>query len=386
MVNPELIQGPLPSLDRTALDGLLSDIAARWREFERQKQISPDIIDRFRTLGVYRAFVAKQFGGWECSPSEFCHLIEAISAADGSAGWVASFGVAAILLSALPVSTLRTLYSDTPDIVIAGGIFPARPATRVPGGFAINGRWCFASGCMAADFICVGFTASDDKMPGLPRMAVLRSDKVRVVPNWDVVGLIGTGSHDVVVDDAVVPEQWTFVRGGGSSLDGPLYEYPSLSLAAQALAVVALGIARGALDEVVAIANGLSSVRASAKSGDRAYTQIELAKAEAELRSARSWFYEAIEDVWRILLAGEMPTREQISLLRLSSTHGTRVAADVARRVQILTGMTGVSESSPLAAKVRDVQMITQHAFLGETTYQNAGAIFSGLASSPGYL
>jgi len=239
---------------------------------------------------------------------------------------------------------------------------------------------------MAANFICVGFTASDDKMPGLPRMAVLTSDKARIVPNWDVVGLIGTGSHDVVVDNAVVPEQWTFIRGGQSSLDGPLYQYPSLSLAAQVLAVVALGIARGALDEVVAIASGRSSVRASAKSGDRAYAQIELAKAEGDLRSARSWFYEAIDDVWRTLLAGDTPTREQISLLRLSSTHGTQVAADVARRVQMLTGMTGMFESSPLAAQVRDVQMITQHTFLGETTYQNAGAIFFGMAPSVGYL
>ena len=330
--------------------------------------------------------MARRFGGWECSPSEFCHLIEAISAADGSAGWLASFGVGAILLSALPVPTLRALYTDTPDIVIAGGTFPARPATRVPGGFAINGRWCFVSGCTSADLICVSFTASDDKMPCLPRMAVLASNKARIIPNWDVVGLIGTGSHDVAVDNIVVPEQCTFVRGGGSSLDGPLYEYPSLSLAAQVLAAVALGIARAALDEVMAIANGRSSVRASAKSGDRPYTQIELAKAEADLRSARSWFYEAIDDVWRTLLAGDAPTRKQISLLRLSSTHGTQVAADVARRGQILTGMTGVFESSPLAAQVRDVQMITQHTFLGETTYQNAGAIFFGLASSPGYL
>jgi hypothetical protein len=73
-------------------------------------------------------------------------------------------------------------------------------------------------------------------------------------------------------------------------------------------------------------------------------------------------------------------------LLRLSSTHGTQISADAARRVQMLTGMTGVCESSPLAAQVRDAQMITQHAFLGETTYQNAGAIFFGSASSPGYL
>ena len=143
MVIPELVRGLPPTLDRIALDGLLSEVRARRKEFERQKQISPDIIDRFRTLGIYRALVARRFGGWECSPAEFCRLIEAIAAADGSAGWVASFGVGAILLSALPVSTLRALYSDTPDIVIAGGIYPARPADRVSGGFAINGRWRF---------------------------------------------------------------------------------------------------------------------------------------------------------------------------------------------------------------------------------------------------
>jgi indole-3-acetate monooxygenase len=386
MVVSELIRGLPPTLDRTALYGLLSEVRARRKEFERQKQISPDIIDRFRTLGIYRALVARRFGGWECSPAEFCHLIEAIAAADGSAGWVASFGVGAILLSALPVSTLGALYSDTPDIVIAGGNYPARPAGRVAGGFAVNGRWCFASGCMSADFICVSFTTSNDKMPCLPRMAVLASNRARVLPNWDVVGLIGTGSHDVAVDNVVVPEHWTFVRGGESSLDGPLYKYPSLSFAAQVLAAVALGIGRAALDEVIAIADGRSPVRASAKSGDRPYTQIELAKAEADFRSARSWFYEAIDDVWRTLLAGDALTREQISLLRLSSTHGTQIAADAARRAQMLTGMTGVSENSPLAAQVRDAQMITQHAFLGETTYQNAGAIFFGLASQVGYL
>ena len=128
MVNPELMRGLPPRLDRTAFDRLLSEVAARRKEFERQKQISPDIIDRFRTLAL-SGIGGEAVGGWECSPAEFCHLIEAISAADGSAGWVASFGVGAILLSALPVSTLSALTLDTPDIVIAGGIFPARPAT-----------------------------------------------------------------------------------------------------------------------------------------------------------------------------------------------------------------------------------------------------------------
>ena len=81
MVIPELVRGLPPTLDRIALDGLLSEVRARRKEFERQKQISPDIIDRFRTLGIYRALVARRFGGWECSPAEFCRLIEAIAAA-----------------------------------------------------------------------------------------------------------------------------------------------------------------------------------------------------------------------------------------------------------------------------------------------------------------
>ena len=73
-------------------------------------------------------------------------------------------------------------------------------------------------------------------------------------------------------------------------------------------------------------------------------------------------------------------------MLRLSSTHASRVAADVTRRAQMVTGMSGVYETSPLAQQVRDAQMITQHAFMGEITYQNAGAMLFGLKPLPGYL
>ncbi|MCF5779764.1 flavin-dependent monooxygenase, partial [Pseudomonas poae] len=74
------------------------------------------------------------------------------------------------------------------------------------------------------------------------------------------------------------------------------------------------------------------------------------------------------------------------NLLRLSSTHATRVAADVARTAQMLSGMSGVYNDSPLARCVNDAQVVTQHAFMGDITYQNAGAMFFGKQPLPGYL
>jgi len=370
----------------TALEALLPEIRQRRKEFEKQQHISPDIIQRFKEIGVYRALVARRFGGDEKSPAEFCQLIERIAEADGSAGWVASFGIGGVYLAALPLATLEKLYANGPDVVFAGGIFPPQPAELVEGGFKVSGRWSWGSGSMGAEVVGAGILPKNAEGSGLPRMAVMPREKVQIVPNWDVMGLLGTGSHDIVVKDVVVPEEWTFVRGGAASLDTPLYRYPTLSFAAQVLTVVGLGIGRAAINEVLGMAAGRASVTGAPNLGERIYVQLEIARIEAELRAARAWFYAAIDDVWQVLLAGGTPTDHQVSMLRLSTTHASRVGADVARRAQMLSGGTGVYESSPLAAQVRDAQMITQHAFMGDITYQNAGAMLFGHKPLPGYL
>jgi len=359
---------------------------ARTEEFDQQKCISQDVIERFRTLGIYRALVPKRFGGDERSPAEFCQMVEEISRADGSAGWVASFGMSPVYLSALPLETIKKVYADSPDVVFAGGIFPPQPAAYVEGGLEVNGRWKFSSGCMGASLIGVGIAPKKGDMLGLPRLAVMPREKVRIEQTWNVVGLIGTGSHDVVIEGVVVPEDWTFVRGGPSNLDEPFFRYPSLSFATQVLSVVGLGVARAALDELAGMASGRISVTGAPSLSDRPLAQVEMAKAEASLRAARAWFYEAIDDAWRSILAGDVVSVEQTNMLRLSSTHATRIAAEVARTAQMLSGMSGVYRTSPLSRFVNDTLVITQHAFMGDMTYQNAGAIFFGNKPLPGYL
>lgn len=369
---------------REALLPLLNEIAARSREFEQQRHIDDDIIARFKQTGVYRALVPKRYGGDERTPAEFCELIEQISSADGSAGWVASFGMSPFYLGALPADTLSELWREGPDVVFAGGIFPTQKARSADGGYRVSGRWKFASGSMGASVLGVGIVP--DAGQPLPRMAVLPRASVTIDPVWNSVGLAGTGSHDLLVNDVFVPQEWTFIRGGALNLEGPLYRYPVLSLATQVLSVVALGIARAALSEIYAISHRQQSVTGAPKLADRPQAQMQIARCEAELRSARAWFYEAIDDVWQRLLAGDEASSAQINALRLSSTHATRVAADVARQTLALNGMGGVAMTSPLQRYVRDTLVIAQHAFMGDLSYLNAGTLFFGGEPLPGYL
>jgi alkylation response protein AidB-like acyl-CoA dehydrogenase len=360
-----------------AFTQLLVDVRAERGEIEKLGHVPPAMVDKLKAAGIYRAMTAKRFGGDELSPADFLRMVEAIATADGSTGWVASFGVSATYLAALPIETLRMIYANGPDLVFAGSPFPPQVATRVPGGLNINGRWKFGSGSMGASLIGVGITLAEESQggPKLPRMAVLPRDKVTIEPNWDVIGLIGTGSHDLVVHNAVVPEEWTFIRGGKPSLDIPLYRYPPLGLAAQVLAVVGLGVARAALDELAGRASGPKSITGAAKLIDRPYVHLELAKAEAILRSARAFFYETTESVWATLLRGDPVTLEQATLVRLAASHAAHSGAEATRIAYTLSGTAGIFTSHPISRYLRDAMVVPQHAFLNEGTYETAGRV-----------
>ena len=374
---------------RIDLDELCDEIRERAcsGEFDQQAYVSQDIIQKLKQLGVYRAFVPKRFGGDEISPRQFCELIERLSMADGSVGWVASFGMSPAYLGSLPEATLQELYKDSPDIVFAGGIFPPQSAELVDDCFMVNGRWKFSSGCKGADIVGVGIAPKKhNETQGLPRMAVLPAHKAKIEMTWDTVGLKGTGSHDLVVENVSVPEAWTFVRGEPSKLPEPFFKYPSLSLATQVLTVVGIGVAAAALDEFKKLAPGKASITGGAEIANRPVTQYEFSQAQAEFLAARNWFYQTMDVVWNEILAGRKPDPDLISDMRLSCTHAARVSARVARKMQMLAGMTAIYTNNPFSRFVNDTNVVTQHAFMGDNTLQNAGAMSFGLNPTPGYL
>ena len=383
--NPAPPDAPYLTTPDDRMAALLAAVRAGRESFMAERQVSRDIVEQLRALGVYRAMVGRQFGGDERSPGDFCRLIELIAEADGSTAWVASFGASATYLAALPEPTLRALYANGPDVIFAGGLFPVQPAERVPGGFRVSGRWKFASGCTGADVVGVGIVTSDGQASGLPRFAVMPAQNATVAPNWEVIGLQGTGSHDLVLQDVFVPEEWTFARGAPASVDATTYRYPVLALAAQVLAVVGLGIARAALTDLAAMAVGRVSIIGGASFAERPYFQSELAKAEAELRSARGFFYDATEAVWDTVLAGSRPAPEAVALLRLASTHAARTGAAVSRVACGLAGTGALTIGHSLSRAMCDSLVVAQHAFLNEGTLQSAGQALLGLKSAPGF-
>ncbi|MFM0023853.1 acyl-CoA dehydrogenase family protein [Paraburkholderia azotifigens] len=373
--------------DALPLDTVIAEIAARRDEFDRLSHVPRDVIAKLKRAGIYRAGTPRCFGGDARAPGEFLAMIERIAVADGSAAWVASFGSANVYLAALPLATQQAIYASGPDQVFAGGLFPVQVAQAAPGGWRVHGTWKFASGCKGADWLGVGIgVGKDGGAPGKPRTAVFRAAQVEIVENWDVVGMQGTGSHDLRVTDQFVAEDWTFVRGGTPTIDEPLYRYPTIAYAAQVLAVVNLGLARAALDVANHMAGGRKTTTGAPQLADRAYYRIELAKAEAQLRSARAFFYESTDEVWQSILAGNDVTPDQVSLLRLAATQIAREGADVVGRAYRLGGTMAIYRSHPLQRLMRDAMVVTQHAFLGEGNYDGAGAVFVGVPPIPGYL
>ncbi|WP_019810869.1 acyl-CoA dehydrogenase family protein [Saccharomonospora halophila] len=371
--------------DAATFADVLAELEHRKAEFDEQRYVPKDFIERLKQVGIYRAATPAKFGGEPLPPAEFLDRIERISAVDGSTGWVASFGSALIYLAALPLETQAELYRDGPDVTFAAGLFPVQSGETTDRGFRVDGRWKFASGCMGADVLGVGIPG-DSSTGGKPRTALLNPEQVEIVREWDVVGMRGTGSFDLVVHDTEVPHEWTFIRGGEPTVDEPLYRYPVIAYASQVLAVVASGVARAALDHAKRVGSGYAGVTGAPRLADRPYYRTQVASAEAALRSARSWFYELSHEVWETVVSGDVATDEQNAHLRLASAHLAKTASDVVSGLVEISGTAPINRSHPLQRLLGDALVPKQHAFLGPALYDSAGAALMGLEpTTPGF-
>ncbi|WP_213571056.1 acyl-CoA dehydrogenase family protein [Rhodococcus sp. USK13] len=369
---------PPPGLGRdAAFEFALEVLHERRDEFRDQHFVPRDFVDLLKLAGVYRAAVPAQFGGEPTPPAEFLELVERISRVDPATGWVASFGATVVYLAPLPIDSQKAIYSHGPDITYAGAMFPMQDAERVDGGYILDGTWQFASGCRAADLIGVGLTGGPDSN-GRPLTALLDPSDVEIVDNWDVAGMRSTGSHAVRVKGVFVPDEMTFVRGGEPLVNEPLFRYPSLAYAAQLLAVVALGAARGALDHMCDAGAVKTSVTGGASKGARPSFKDCIARSEADVRSARAFFYEATTAVWKKAVAERPITEADRNELRLAATHAAHVGRRAVLSMFDLAGTAAIYESHPLQRYVQDSLVPAQHAMLQTHTYEAAGSVILG--------
>lgn len=377
----EIAPPPLP------LAEVVAEVERRRDEIDRERHVPRDLVATMKRAGIFRASTPRMFGGDALPPAEFLRMVEAISVADGSAGWVAAFGSANTYLAALPVETQRHIYATGPDQVFAGGLYPLQPARAAEGGWVVSGQWKFASGCMGADWIGVGIATDEIGGNGAPvtRLALAPAAEVEIVRNWDVVGMQGTGSFDTRVSERFYPVEWTCIRGAPGLIDEPLYRYPALAYQAEVHAAVNIGLARAALDIVAAMAGGAKIMPGAQPLADRGYYRAALAHGEARWRSARAFFYETAEQAWDVLLKGDPIDLPLNNLLRLSAAHAAHECADVVQQAYRSAGIAAIQKAHRLQHIVRDTMVVTQHASLSEAIFDDAGAILAGAGGKAGY-
>lgn len=370
---------------REAARSISPTLRERADEIEAARRLPTDLSKRFAAAGFYRMCVPEIYGGLELPPAETMQTIEILARADGASAWCVFIGATSgTVLSMLPEASAREIFS-TPETMLAGVFAPRGKAVVVDGGFRVEGQWQWGSGTQNADWILAGCQVIRNGEPellrnGTPRsrMMIVPASHVEFLDTWYVSGLAGTGSTDFALHDRFVPEQHAVGFGVDGPLPRPLYAFPQFGLLGMGIAAVALGLARAAIDELVEIAGGKTPSGSARPLAARAITQIEVARAEAAVRSARAFYYEAIDDAWQQALAGDLETDRRRDI-RLATTHATHACAEAVDRMYNLGGGTSVYRRSPLQRIFRDVHVATQHMMVSPATLELTGRLLLGL-------
>jgi alkylation response protein AidB-like acyl-CoA dehydrogenase len=362
-----------------AVTALAPAIAARGPEIETARRLPADLLDDLVTAGAFRVMLPKSHGGCGADPMAAFDVFRTLAAADGSTGWTALIGACAWLdLTGLPRDSFDAIY-DGSDVITAGSFRPDGTITMGDDGYRVSGRWAFVSGCEHADVIFANAVAGVvDGIPQL-RIAVLRPDQVTIEDTWHVIGLRGTGSHHVRVDDVVVPAEWTHEPlAEAPCIDEVVVHIPPPPLLSCGVATVALGIARGALADVVELAEHKVPMLDTAALVRNPAFQIALATADAELRAAEALVADSTATLWATSVAGSTLSLDERARVRAGSAWATARAAAVVDAAYHAAGGSALYLDSPLQRRLRDVHAVTQHFLVRPDTMVTAGRILAG--------
>ncbi len=355
---------------------------------EERRRLPPELVAALADAGVYRLLVPESAGGLEAHPRVLVEVVEALARGDGAVGWCAAINATSGLLAGyLPPAAAREIHAD--PRAISGGVFaPRGRAVPGDGGFTVTGRWPFASGCQDCTWLMGGCVVDDGEggvltLPsGMPdvRLALAPAAEFAIHDTWHVMGLRGTGSHDIELSGAHVPAEHTasfFTEPPTAT--GPLYAFPLFGLLALAIGAVGLGIARGALDDIAGMAGGKTPTGSRRTLAERPATQAEVARSEARLRAARALLLESVDDAWESATAdGEVPVDKR-GALRMAATHAAAAGAEVTAAAYGLGGGSAVYERSALPRRFRDANVATHHMLVAPATWELTGRLILGL-------
>jgi 3-hydroxy-9,10-secoandrosta-1,3,5(10)-triene-9,17-dione monooxygenase len=327
----------------TGVTELLPVLRQRAQEAEDSRMVPAESVKALAETGFFRLLQPKSAGGLEADPVTFFTAVRLIASACGSTGWVSSVvGVHPWQLALFPPQAQEDVWGADPETRMSSSYAPTGKATLAEGGYTLNGRWSFSSGCAHASWVLLGgIVTNDEGQPVDFCTFLVPASDYTIDDVWDTVGLRGTGSNDIVVGDVFVPRHHALsftdvskCRCPGHEVNsGPLYKIPFGSIFSYAITTPIIGMATGAYEAHVEYQQ--QRVRASyvgQKSADDPFAQVRVAEAAGLLDVAWLALERDMTELMGYANAGEripMPLRLRVRRDQVTGTGQAIRAVDL---------------------------------------------------------
>ncbi|MFE7741358.1 3-hydroxy-9,10-secoandrosta-1,3,5(10)-triene-9,17-dione monooxygenase oxygenase subunit [Nocardia sp. NPDC057455] len=350
---------------------LLPAIRERAADTDLQRRVPEQSIRELTEAGVFRMLQPSRFGGDESSPVAFYEVIRAIATACPSTAWVSSvLGAHPWQLALFPPRAQEDVWSADPDTLVSSSYAPTGKLVPTEGGFRISGRWSFSSGCDHARWVFLGAVVPNDD-GGAEYLTVLvpRAD-YRIEDVWHVSGLSGTGSNDIVIENAFVPSYRTYsaseqaeLRGPGQAVNtAPLYRISFGAVFSNTITAPIIGAAQGAYEahlermrERVRISYG------GQKAAEDPFAHVRVARAASEIDAAVLQMERNISEQLRYAEAGEAIPFELRVRSRRDQVRGTERAIEAIDLLFDNSGGHAIRKPDPIERHWRDAHAGSVH-------------------------
>ena len=373
-------------------------LAERAAEAERLRRIPQSTIDELHASGLMRLMQPARFGGSELGLDALMNVVTEIAKGCTSTAWVYSnLASHSWNIGQFDLRAQEDVWATDPDALAATGLaFPCGRATPVEGGYKLSGKWPFASGIDASTWMLVG--AMTD-LPGRAperRFFLVPQSQFRSLDNWDTYGLTGTGSHDVRVKEAFVPEHRSvsaevFAAGqnlpGATLYENPLYAMPTFAAFAYVLSIVPIATSKAVVEQFTAAMRARASTYTGTRLAELSSVQARIAEAAACVEFAET----VVRRDWQELESEANQRRYPSMETKLRWKRNVAFAAQLAvRAVDVLmpaAGAGGLAKSAALQRQFRDLHAASAHIGLTWDVHAAAyGQSALGLQPNAGFL
>jgi alkylation response protein AidB-like acyl-CoA dehydrogenase len=356
---------------------VLPEIAARALATENGRRVPAENIAVLRAIGYFDIVKPALFGGFEHDFDVLVELNIELAKSCASTAWVAGLLAAhQWLIASFPEQAQREVWGENPDAVACGSYAPAAKAIRQEGGYRLSGRWSFASGCDNAQWaVCAALLPPEvDGGQLAPAFLLVPASDYAIDDTWNVVGLAGTGSKTLVLENVLVPAhrvlsfaETTSGRTPGAALhaNNPAFSIPMLCNIPSCLASTAVGAAAGALDDYLERTSKRVTRGAVAGHNNRMAefptVQLRVAEAAASTDAARDLLLRDLRNRATTVRDGQIVTVEDRIVSRRGQAFSVSLSLRAVEALNASTGGAGLDLSNPVQRAWRDANAVGRH-------------------------